>query len=54
MNETTIEAIGRHTRLAFMTMVTAAMLALTLYNARRGLPALPTTAFYAVMTGCGL
>jgi hypothetical protein len=35
-------------------MVTAAMLALTLYNARRGLPALPATAFYAVMTGCGL
>jgi hypothetical protein len=54
MNDKTIETIRRHTRLAFMTLVTATMLALTLHQARRGLPALPTTAVYALTVGFGL
>lgn len=55
MNETkTIETIGRHARMAFMLAVTATMLALTLEHARRGLPALPTVAVYALTVGFGL
>jgi len=54
MNEKTIETIRRHARLAFMAMVTAVMLALTLHHARQGLPALPTTAVYALTVGFGL
>jgi hypothetical protein len=54
MNHETIETIRRHARLAFMACVTAAMLALTLAHARRGLPALPTVAVYALTVGFGL
>jgi hypothetical protein len=55
MNERkTIETIGRHVRVAFMLTVTATMLALTLEHARRGLPALPTVAVYALTVGFGL
>lgn len=54
MHETTIETIGRHTRMAFMAAVTAALLTLTLHHARRGLPALPNAALYALMAGFGL
>ena len=54
MNEKTIETIRRHARLAFMAAVTATMLALTLEHARRGLPALPTVAVYALTVGFGL
>lgn len=55
MNEKkTIEKIERHIRLAFMAAVTATMLALTLEHARRGLPALPTVAIYALTVGFGL
>lgn len=54
MDEKKIETIQRHARLAFMTLVTAAMLALTLEHARHGLPALPTTVVYALTVGFGL
>lgn len=54
MNEKKIETIGRHIRWAFMTVVTATMLALTLEQARRGLPAWPTVAVYALTVGFGL
>jgi hypothetical protein len=54
MNEKTIETIQRHARLAFMATVTATMLALTLQQARYGLPALPTMAVYALTVGFGL
>jgi len=54
MNEKTIEKIRRHIRLAFMAVVTATMLALTLEHARRGLPAFPTVAIYALTVGFGL
>lgn len=54
MNEMTIEKIGRHIRWAFMATITAAMLALTLEHARRGLPAFPTVAVYALTVGFGL
>jgi hypothetical protein len=54
MSYETIEMIRRHARLAFMAVVTAAMLALTLVQARRGLPALPTVAVYALTVGFGL
>lgn len=54
MNEKTIETIQRHARLAFMTAVTATMLALTFYHAGRGLPGLPTTVVYALTVGFGL
>jgi hypothetical protein len=54
MNHETIETIGRHVRMAFVAVVTAAMLALTLAHARRGLPALPTAAVYALTVGFGL
>ncbi|HEU0018855.1 MAG TPA: hypothetical protein VFQ14_01055 [Thermoleophilaceae bacterium] len=54
MNETTIETIGRRIRVAFMAMVTATMLALTIEHARRGLPAFPTVAVYALTVGFGL
>lgn len=54
MNETTAMTIQRHARMAFMTAVTATMLALTFAQTRRGLPALPTTAVYALTVGFGL
>ncbi len=54
MNDKTIETIKRHIRVAFMAAVTAAMLALTFEHARRGLPALPTVAVYALTVGFGL
>lgn len=54
MNDKTIETIRRHTRWAFMAIVTATMLALTLEQARRGLPAFPTVAVYALTVGFGL
>lgn len=54
MNEMRIEKIGRHIRWAFMAAVTATMLALTLEHARRGLPAFPTIAVYALTVGFGL
>jgi hypothetical protein len=54
MNETTIETISRHIRVAFMAAVTATMLALTFEHARRGLPAFPTVAVYALTVGFGL
>jgi hypothetical protein len=54
MNETTIETIGRHARVAFMAAATAALLTLTLYHARRGIPALPNAALFALMAGFGL
>jgi hypothetical protein len=54
MDETTAERIGRHAEVAFVTAVTAALLALTLYHARRGLSALPNAAVYALMVGFGL
>jgi len=54
MNEKTIETIRRHIRVAFMTAVTAAMLALTFEQARRGLLAFPTVAVYALTVGFGL
>lgn len=54
MSYDTIETIRRHIRLAFMVAVTAAMLALTLVQARRGLPALPTVTVYALTVGFGL
>jgi hypothetical protein len=54
MSEKTIETIRRHVRLAFMAAVTATMLALTFEHARRGLPAFPTVAVYALTVGFGL
>jgi hypothetical protein len=54
MSHETIETIRQQLRLAFMVAVTAAMLALTLAHARRGLPALPTVAVYALTVGFGL
>jgi hypothetical protein len=54
MNQKTIEKVGRRIRLAFMAAVTATMLALTLEQARRGLPAFPTVAVYALTVGFGL
>lgn len=54
MNEQTIETIKRQIRLVFMGAVTVAMLALTFEQARRGLPAIPTTAVYALTVGFGL
>jgi hypothetical protein len=54
MSYETIETIRRHVRLAFMAVVTVAMLALTFAHARRGLPALPTVAVYALTVGFGL
>jgi hypothetical protein len=54
MDEKTIETIRRHVRWAFMAATTAAMLALTLEHARRGLPAFPTVAVYALTVGFGL
>jgi hypothetical protein len=54
MNEQTIETIKRQIRLVFVGAVTAAMLALTFEQARRGLPAFPTTAVYALTVGFGL
>jgi hypothetical protein len=54
MNEKTIETIGHHIRWAFMAAITAAMLALTFEHARRGLPAFPTVAVYALTVGFGL
>lgn len=54
MNEKTIEMISRHIRVAFMGAVTATMLALTFEHARRGLPAFPTVAVYALTVGFGL
>lgn len=54
MNEKTIETIERQIRLAFMGAVTVLMLALTFEQARRGLPAVPTTVIYAVTVGFGL
>jgi len=54
MNEKTIETIRRQIRLAFMAAVTVAMLALTMHQARLGLPALPTTVVYALTVGFGL
>jgi hypothetical protein len=54
MSYETIEMIRRHARLAFMAVVTVTMLALTFAHARRGLPALPTVAVYALTVGFGL
>ena len=54
MNDKTIETIQRHSRVAFMLAVTAAMLALTLHHARRGLPGAPATVVYALTVGFGL
>jgi hypothetical protein len=54
MNDKTIEMIRRHIRVAFMALVTATMLALTFEHARRGLPAFPTVAVYALTVGFGL
>ncbi len=54
MSHKTIETVRRHARLAFMAVVTATMLALTVEHARRGLPALPTVAVYALTVGFGL
>jgi hypothetical protein len=54
MNEKTIETIRRHIRVAFMALATATMLALTFEHARRGLPAFPTVAVYALTVGFGL
>jgi hypothetical protein len=54
MNDNTIETIRRHTRWAFMAVVTATMLALTFEQAERGLAALPTVAVYALTVGFGL
>lgn len=54
MNDKTIETIRRHTRVAFMAMVTATMLALTFEHARRGLPAFPTIAVYSLTVGFGI
>lgn len=54
MNERTIETIQRHLRLAFMAAVTASMLALTLYHARRGLSGVPASAVYALTASFGL
>ncbi|HYI80222.1 MAG TPA: hypothetical protein VEW67_05135 [Thermoleophilaceae bacterium] len=54
MNDETIETISRHIRVAFMAAVTAGMLALTFEHARRGLPAFPTVAVYALTAGFGL
>lgn len=54
MNDKTIDTIRRHIRVAFMTLVTATMLALTFEHARHGLPALPTVAVYALTVGFGL
>jgi hypothetical protein len=54
MNETKIETIQRHSRVAFMAVVTATMLVLTFHQARRGLSALPTAAVYALTVGFGL
>ncbi len=54
MNEKTIETIGRHARSAFMAVVTATMLALTVEHARRGLPGMATASVYALTVGFGL
>jgi hypothetical protein len=54
MNEKTIETIKHQIRLVFMGAVTVAMLALTFQQARRGLPAVPTTVVYALTVGFGL
>jgi hypothetical protein len=54
MNDKTIETIRRRTRVAFMALVTATMLALTFEHARHGLPAFPTVAVYALTVGFGL
>lgn len=54
MNETTIETIQRHLRLAFMAAVTASMLAMTLYHARQGLSQLPLSVIYALTASFGL
>jgi len=54
MNEKTIDTIQRHLRLAFMAAVTASMLALTLYHARRGFSGLPASVVYALTAGFGL
>lgn len=54
MNHDKIDKIQTHIRWAFMAIVTATMLALTFDHARRGLPALPTVAVYALTVGFGL
>lgn len=54
MNETTIETIERHVRVAFIAAVTTAMLALTYHHAMRGLPGLPNTVVYALTAAFGL
>jgi hypothetical protein len=54
MNDETIEKIRGHIRWAFMAVVTATMLALTLEQARRGLPGMATAAVYALTVGFGL
>jgi hypothetical protein len=54
MSDKTIETIRRRIRVAFMATVTATMLALTFEHARRGLPALPTAAVYALTVGFGI
>jgi hypothetical protein len=54
MSNETIMAIGRHARWAFMAAISATMLAATVEQARRGLPALPVVAVYALTVGFGL
>ena len=54
MNDKTIEKIRGHIRWAFMAVVTATMLALTLEQARRGLPGMATASVYALTVGFGL
>jgi hypothetical protein len=54
MNETTIDTIERHARVAFMAAVTTAMLALTYHHATRGLSGLPNIVVYALTAACGL